>query len=94
MTFVPTLHVRNVPKDLYDGLAALARRNGRSLNAEVIAVLRDAFAREERADGFMQRLEELRGEFLLPDDAPSPEDVIRDAREERTHEVGRRARRL
>jgi plasmid stability protein len=91
---VPTLHVRNVPEDLYDGLVALARRNGRSLNAEAIVVLGDAFAREERAHGFMQRLEERRREFLLPDDAPRPEDVIRGAREERTRELGRRARGL
>jgi plasmid stability protein len=91
---VPTLHVRNVPKDLYDGLAGLARRNGRSLNAEAIAVLSDGFAREERANGFMERLEELRDEFVLPDDAPRPEEVIRDAREERTRELDRRARGL
>jgi plasmid stability protein len=37
---VATLHVRNVPPDLYGALRAQARRNGRSITAEVIEMLR------------------------------------------------------
>ena len=39
MIGVATLHVRNVPPEVYEALRARAARNGRSINAEVIDVL-------------------------------------------------------
>jgi plasmid stability protein len=41
MNGVATLHVRNVPPEVYEALRARAARNGRSINAEVIELLRD-----------------------------------------------------
>jgi plasmid stability protein len=93
MRGVATLHIRNVPEDVYAWLRERARRSGRSLNAEVVEALRATVDRGERA-GFMERLEELRREFLLPDDAPPAEVVVREARDERAREIDRRARGL
>jgi plasmid stability protein len=44
---MPTLHVRNVPEDLHEGLRRLAERKHRSLGAEVIALLEQALSAEE-----------------------------------------------
>jgi plasmid stability protein len=44
---MPTLHVRNVPEDLHEGLRRLAERKHRSLSAEVIALLEQALSAEE-----------------------------------------------
>ena len=43
-----TLHVRNVPGDLYDQLAQQARAQRRSLSAEVIALLTGALQDAQR----------------------------------------------
>jgi ATP-dependent Clp protease ATP-binding subunit ClpA len=46
---VATLHVRNVPDELYEELRAAAEADGRSIGAEAIALLRLALPqREER----------------------------------------------
>lgn len=87
MTGVPTLHIRNVPEDVYEALHGLAEREGRSLNGLVARLLSDAVARERRAGELMRRLDELRAEFLLPGDAPKPEDLIREGREERARHL-------
>jgi plasmid stability protein len=41
---MPTLHVRNVPDDLYDRIRRRARAQNRSVSAEVIALLGRALA--------------------------------------------------
>ena len=81
MRVVPTLHIRNVPKGVYEGLRRRADRSGRSLNAEVIETLTRSLERERRRSATLRRLDELRSEFLLPDAAPKPEDVIRELRD-------------
>ena len=45
-----TLHVRNVPDELYEELRASAERDGRSIGAEAITLLR--FALSERTGIF------------------------------------------
>jgi plasmid stability protein len=46
-----TLHVRNVPDELYEQLRAAAEQDGRSIGAEAVALLRGAVAlRRERRD--------------------------------------------
>lgn len=91
---MPTLHVRNVPKRVYDALKRSADRNGRSLNMEVIEVLQGFADDERRSRSLLDELDELRAEFLLPDDAPDAVDVIREGREARAAEIERRARGL
>lgn len=94
MRSVPTLNIRNVPAGVVESLKRSAKRGGRSLNAEVVEAMKTHVEREERAEDLLRRLDELRAEFLLPDDAPKPEDVIRQGREERAREIDRRARGL
>jgi plasmid stability protein len=49
MLAVATLHVRNVPDDLYERLRAAAEEDGRSIAGEATALLRSAlFGRDER----------------------------------------------
>ena len=43
-----TLHVRSVPDDLYQRLQQLARARNRSLSAQVVEMLGQALAEEER----------------------------------------------
>ena len=91
---VPAIHVRDVPSDIVDSLKRRAKKNGRSLNGEIVNVLEASVEEEQRRGWVAKRLEELRARGpLLPEDAPKPEDVIRQARDERAREIERRARR-
>jgi plasmid stability protein len=81
MRRVPTLYVRDVPEQLYKRLRARARRNGRSLNAEVLDILDEVAEREQFSGRITQRLAELAQASSLPPDAPKPEDVIRELRD-------------
>lgn len=81
MSGVPTLHVRNVPTEVYESLRRRALRNGRSINAETIAILEDAALRERSATPITDRLRELAREIALPPDAPRPEEIIRELRD-------------
>ena len=78
-----TLYVRDVPDKLYKRLRARARRNGRSLNAEVLELIDEAVLRELTSDEITDRLAELAAEIDLPPDAPRPEDIIREERNRR-----------
>jgi plasmid stability protein len=80
---VATLYVRDVPERLYKRLRARARRNGRSLNAEVLELIDEAVLRELTSDEITDRLAELAAEIDLPPDAPRPEDIIRAERDRR-----------
>jgi plasmid stability protein len=94
MNDVPTLHIRNVPTRVVATLKRQAKEHGRSLNAEVVEVLKDYDERHTNAEDLLRQLEEFRAEFVLPEDAPKPEDVIREARDERAREIDRRVRGL
>jgi plasmid stability protein len=78
-----TLYVRNVPNRVYEALERRAQRNGRSLNAETLAILRGEAEREQDARQIAQRLAEIAAEINLPPDAPKPEDLIREDRDSR-----------
>jgi plasmid stability protein len=80
---VATLYVRDVPEKLYKRLRARARRNGRSLNAEVLELIDEAVLRELTSEEITDRLAELAAEIDLPPDAPRPEDIIREERDRR-----------
>jgi plasmid stability protein len=88
------LNIRNVPEKVVRTLKGQARKNGRSLNAEVVEALKDYDERYTQTEELLRELDELRAEWLLPDDAPKPEDVIREARDERAREIDRRVRGL
>jgi plasmid stability protein len=94
MSEMPTLNIRNVPEKVVATLKRRAKENGRSLNAEVVEVLKDYDEQHTRTEELLRELDEFRAEWLLPDDVPAPEDVIREARDERTRELDRRIRGL
>jgi plasmid stability protein len=80
---VATLHVRNVPDDLYAALRKRAERENRSINAEAIAILRRALSRRRDADDVLADLRELRHRLRWPEGSPPPEELIRRDRDVR-----------
>lgn len=85
---MPNVHVRDVPPEALDALREAARRNRRSLNAEIVAVLADHGDKVARGAEFERRLRKAhrrwRGRFK--DGYPAglePEAVIRQARDAR-----------
>jgi plasmid stability protein len=77
-----TLHVRNVPDELYERIRRRAARENRSLSAEVVALLDRATQRDpetesplfERIRRRRQRIQEESGRF------PSSVDLLREDR--------------
>jgi plasmid stability protein len=77
-----TLHVRNVPDELYERIRRRAARENRSLSAEVVALLDRATQRDpetesplfERIRRRRQRIQEEIGRF------PSSVDLLREDR--------------
>jgi plasmid stability protein len=77
MTSVPTLHVRNVPPEVYEALRARAARNRRSINAEVIEILRSQ-ARMRSLEEVRESIRARRERFAASSDRlPDLVDVIR-----------------
>jgi plasmid stability protein len=83
MMVVPAVHIRDVPADVLETLRRRAKRNGRSLNAELVRVLADGAARERRETPIAKRFEEIARRINLPPDAPRPEELIRQDRDSR-----------
>lgn len=81
MEAVPTLHIRNVPPEVYEALRARAAREGRSMNAEVISILRRSLASRREPEDVIADLRRFRERVQLPPDAPLPEDLIREDRD-------------
>jgi plasmid stability protein len=71
-----TLHVRNVPEDVYEALRAHARSEGRSINAATIALLREALTPAD-AEALIEDLRRFRARTKLPEGALAPEEIIR-----------------
>lgn len=80
-----TLYVENVPEELYSGLRKQARRNHKSIAAEVISLLeRDIPTASElkRRQQFYDRMAELRSrKFDGSRDHPTSEQMIREDRQ-------------
>jgi plasmid stability protein len=89
MDSVPTIHIRNVPSDVYEELKQRAQHGGRSLNAEVVDILSRAAGEGRREAVITRRLRELAHQYPLPPDAPTPEQLIREGREERARRLRR-----
>jgi plasmid stability protein len=81
MASMATLYVRDVPERLHKRLRARARFNGRSLNAEIIEILDGVVERDREGESITDKLRELALEINLPDDAPTPEQIIREHRD-------------
>jgi plasmid stability protein len=94
MTQMPTLNIRNVPAGVVATLKRRAKQNGRSLNTEVVEALKEYDERSTRAADLLRQLDEFRAELPLPEHTRKPEDVIREARDDRAREIDRRVRGL
>lgn len=80
---MPALHVRNVPEDVVEALRERARANGRSLNAELVALLAEGAQAQHERGAITRKLAEIAARVNLPPDAPRPEDFIRQDRDSR-----------
>jgi plasmid stability protein len=80
-----TLYVENVPDSLYEALRAQARRENRSISAEVLELLNENVVTEEelaRRRNLGKRLAKLRAISTPPGmKFPSAEEMIREDRE-------------
>jgi plasmid stability protein len=81
MAAMPTLHLRNVPMKVYEQLRRRAKLNGRSMNAEAVALLEEAVERSARTGSITDELRRLAQEINLPPDAPRAEEIIRQDRD-------------
>ena len=81
---MPTLHVRNVPTELYERLRQEAAASRRSINAETIEILRQALGpgtNRVSMEDLLRRADTIRGSHSLPPGAPGAADLIREDRE-------------
>lgn len=80
-----TLYVENVPDDIYKALRKCAKKNGKSMAAEVLAILRQSVPTEaelKRRVEFYDRMAEFRAKPpLTPGPFASAEEMIREDRE-------------
>lgn len=80
------IHVRNLPTELHERLQARARREGRSMSAEVVAILRSVLADDdlqERRTDAIARLRRIQQRHPLPPGAAPAEVLVREDREAR-----------
>ncbi len=80
---MPALHIRDVPTSVVAALKERARSSGRSLNAELVALLAEGARRHRERGTLTRRLAEIADRVNLPPDAPKPEDLIRADRDSR-----------
>jgi plasmid stability protein len=80
-----TLYVENVPDDLYEALRKRAKRNRKSIAAEVIELLEQSVPTEtelkRRQDFYKRALQMSRKSSLTPGPFPSAEEMLREDRE-------------
>ena len=88
MSAMPNVHIRDLPPEAVETLREAARRNGRSLNAELVAALVERAEQEANRRSLAERLAEAQREWrrMNPDGFPpglEPETIIRAARDAR-----------
>lgn len=79
---MPLLQVRDMPEDLYDRLASVAKAENRSIAQETIVLLREALnLPQERRARRKQVLEEIAEQNIPATDSfPDPASLIREDR--------------
>lgn len=79
---MPTLHVRNIPEDLYRSLQEQAAAESRSLSAQVVMLLQAAVRSAEHRQSQADLLGEIRRRrFHPPAGAPDGTSLLREDRE-------------
>lgn len=76
-----TLHVRNVPDDLYERLRARAKLEGRSLSAEVVQLLGQALIIVPRPEKNWKQVIQDLPRWTPPLGAPTATELIREDRD-------------
>ena len=79
-----TLHVRNVPDELYGRLKQHAKTKNRSLNAQVITLLDRALQQDARRSQQQQLLAEIQSRRFVYSADVETEDSVNLLREDRT----------
>jgi len=78
---MPTLHVRNVPDDLYAEIRRFAAAENRSLGAQVVIMLTRALEQEKRHKIQAKALTSIRHRrFIAPPEAPPSSELLREDR--------------
>jgi hypothetical protein len=80
-----TITLKDVPAALHKKLKRSAEKNKRSLNRNIISVLEQSAAEEERRERMLVRLQQVRALIKLPRKARrlDPVRIIRQARDSR-----------
>jgi plasmid stability protein len=80
---MPNLSVRDVPSELYERLRGEAKSAHRSINAEAIERLRRSLSPRSGTslEQFLRDADRIRAEHVLPDDAPTAAELIREDRD-------------
>jgi plasmid stability protein len=79
-----TLYVENIPDDRYEALRERAKRNRRSITAEILAILEENVPTEKEIGARKEAVRRLqRLKFTSTSDTPMPSslDMIREDRE-------------
>ena len=77
-----TVHVRNVPDDLYERIQELASDSNRSISAQVVTLLDEAVQSHENRLGQREILARIRRRrFVPPASAPSSLELLREDRD-------------
>ena len=83
MCQMATLHVRNVPDDVYNALRESAEREGRSISAETISILRRSLPAAFDPEAFIAEVDASIERWSWPEDGPTPEEIVRRDRDSR-----------
>ncbi len=78
-----TLHVRNVPDELYNRIQELAEQHRRSLSAQILTMLESALEEESTRRNQAELLAAIRARRIanpLPDGAPDTLTMLREDR--------------
>jgi plasmid stability protein len=78
---MPALYVRNVPPELYEALRARAEREGRSISAQTIAILKQELGFRRDPEELLAEIRAFKKRVPWPADAPTPEEIIRKDRD-------------
>lgn len=78
---MPTLHVRNVPYELYERLRLQAMEQGRSLSAEVVHILQSVLVEDTRSqEEILVGIRRRRFYHPATDNAPDSLHLLREDR--------------
>ena len=82
------LHVREIPDRLYRQVQKMAEAQGRSLSAQIIAILEIAVQQQEARSRFARMMGDIRRDIWTPPPGtPDATALLREVREERDAEM-------